>query len=180
MLQTLITSKTRIKLMLKFFLNSSATGYLHGLESEFGDSSNSIRLELNRFEAAGLLDAKTVGPRKVFQANKKHPLFDDINRLVIKYTGIDEIIERVVNQLGQPRQVYLIGDLAKGIDSPDISLVIVGQEIDLTYLEQLVAKTQKVISRTIKYLVLTPDEFNTHYPHLDQEKLLPLWEDKDT
>jgi hypothetical protein len=180
MLQTLITSKTRIKLMLKFFLNSSSTGYLRGLESEFGDSSNSIRLELNRFEAAGLLDTHTEGPRKVFQANKKHPLFDDINRLVIKYTGIDEIVERVVNQLGQPRQVYLIGNLAKGIDSPDISLVIVGEEIDLTYLEQLVAKTQKVISRNIKYLVLTPDEFNTHYPHLDQEKLLPLWEDKDT
>jgi len=31
MLQALITSKTRIKLMLKFFLNTSSTGYLRGL-----------------------------------------------------------------------------------------------------------------------------------------------------
>ena len=78
MLDALITSKTRIKLMLKFFLNTGATGYLRGLETEFGDSTNAIRLELNRFEEAGLLEAHTESNRKVFQANKKHPLFPDI------------------------------------------------------------------------------------------------------
>jgi len=175
MLQTLITSKTRIKLMLRFFLNSSSTGYLRGLGTEFGDSTNAIRLELNRFEEAGLLEAHTVGPRKVFQANTRHPLFDDINRIMRKYTGLDAIVDSVVNQLGEPREVYLMGDLAKGIDSPDISLIIVGELIDLDYLENLVAKAQKVISRNIKYIVLTPNEFKTHYPHFDQEKLLPLW-----
>jgi len=38
MLEALITSKTRIKLMPKFFLNSASTGYLRGLASEFGES----------------------------------------------------------------------------------------------------------------------------------------------
>ncbi|MDZ4058530.1 MAG: ArsR family transcriptional regulator [Bacteroidales bacterium] len=179
MLQTLITSKTRIKLMLRFFLNSSTTGYLNGLGTEFGDSTNAIRLELNRFEEAGLLEAHTLGPRKVFQANTKHPLFDDINRLVRKYTGLDAIVDSVVNQLGQPREVYLMGDLAQGLDSPDISLIIVGEHIDLDYLEKLVAKAQKVISRNIKYIVLTQNEFKSHHPHFDQEKLLPLWEQTD-
>ncbi len=50
MLGTLITSKTRVKLLLKFFLNSNAKAHLRGLETEFGESSNAIRLELNRFE----------------------------------------------------------------------------------------------------------------------------------
>ena len=57
MLETLISSKTRIKLLLKFFLNSKATSYLRGLESEFGESSNGIRIELNRFEKAGMLSS---------------------------------------------------------------------------------------------------------------------------
>lgn len=179
MLQTLITSKTRIKLMLRFFLNSSTTGYLNGLSTEFGDSTNAIRLELNRFEEAGLLEAHTESNRKVFQANTKHPLFDDINSLVRKYTGLDAIVDSVVNQLGEPREVYLMGDLAQGLDSPDISLIVVGEQLDLDYLENLVATAQKVISRNIKYIILTPDEFNIHYPHLDQEKLLPLWEQTD-
>ena len=64
MIETLISSKTRIKLLLKFFLNSNTTAYLRGLEEEFGESTNSIRLELNRFEKAGfkIVAAKMVSP----------------------------------------------------------------------------------------------------------------------
>ena len=55
MIETLISSKTRIKLLLKFFLNSNTTAYLRSLESEFGESTNAIRIELNRLEEAGML-----------------------------------------------------------------------------------------------------------------------------
>jgi len=61
MIEALISSKTRIKLLLKFFLNSNATSYLRGLESEFGESTNSIRIELNRFEEAGMLTSYNQG-----------------------------------------------------------------------------------------------------------------------
>ena len=71
MLDTLITSKTRIKLLLKFFLNSNSSSYLRGLESEFGESSNAIRLELNKFEKAGLLTTTTNGNKKMFKADRK-------------------------------------------------------------------------------------------------------------
>ena len=70
MINALITSETRIKLLRKFFLNSSTKAHLRGLESEFGESSNAIRLELNRFEAAGLLYSLREGNKKVFQANQ--------------------------------------------------------------------------------------------------------------
>ena len=68
MLETLISSKTRIKLLLKFFLNSKATSYLRGLESEFGESSNGIRIELNRFEKAGMLSSFVKGNKKYFKS----------------------------------------------------------------------------------------------------------------
>lgn len=179
MLEALITSKTRIKLMLKFFLNASSTGYLRGLEAEFGESTNAIRQELNRFEAAGLLEANTEGMRKVFKANAKHPLFGDIQSLVRKYVGMDEIIERVINHLGEPKELYLIGDLATGLDSPDISLIIIGNTIDLDYLETLVAKAQRMVSRNIKYIVFTPGEFEQQKPRLNREKLLQVWSHTD-
>ncbi len=179
MLQTLITSKTRIKLMLKFFLNSSSTGYLRGLETEFEESTNSIRLELNRFEEAGLLTSITDNNKKIFQANKKHPLFPDIHSLMRKYAGIDKIVERVINHLGEPEELYLIGDLAKGLESTDLSIIIVGENIDLDYLESLVHKAQQTVSRNIKYVVFTPDDFVVHLPHLDKEKLLRVWQNTD-
>ena len=74
MLDTLITSKTRIKLLLKFFLNSNASSYLRNLESEFQESTNGIRLELNKFEKAGLLQSHMSGNKKLYQANTGHPL----------------------------------------------------------------------------------------------------------
>jgi hypothetical protein len=76
MIETLISSKMRIKLLLKFFLNSRSRSYLRGLETEFGDSTNAIRLELNRFEKAGMLKSYTEGNKKFFQANTDHPLYN--------------------------------------------------------------------------------------------------------
>ena len=70
MIEALISSKTRIKLLLKFFLNSSNKSYLRGLETEFGDSTNGIRLELNKLEEAGLLKTRIKGNKKIFQPNK--------------------------------------------------------------------------------------------------------------
>lgn len=178
MLEALITSKTRIKLMLKFFLNSNSTGYLRGLEAEFGESTNSIRQELNRFEAVGLLTSSSESNRKVYQANTSHPLFGDINSLVRKYVGMDKIIDRVINHLGDLHEVYLIGDLAKGVDSADLSMLIIGNHIDLNYLEQLCSKAQKLISRNIKYAVFTTEEFQVQFPHLNTEKLLLVWKNQ--
>ena len=99
MLENLITSKTRVKLLLKFFLNSHTQAHLRGLESEFGESTNAIRLELNRFEQAGMLTSHTEGNRKVFSANPSYPLFPEIQNLLHKHLGIDQLIEQVIEKL---------------------------------------------------------------------------------
>ena len=112
MLDSLITSKTRIKLLTRFFLNSNTHGHLRGLETEFGESSNAIRLELNRFEKAGLLTAQLQGNRKVFAANTLHPLFPEINSLLRKHLGLDQLVEQVIERLGEVQEVYLTGAFA--------------------------------------------------------------------
>ena len=99
MLDTLISSKTRVKLLLKFFLNSSTSSYLRGLQSEFEESSNAIRLELNILESAGSLTSNIDGNKRFFRANTEHPMFDDISRIVYKFTGLDTIVEKVVEGL---------------------------------------------------------------------------------
>jgi hypothetical protein len=179
MLDTLITSKTRIKLLLKFFLNSNSKSYLRNLETEFGESTNSIRLELNRFEKAGLLTTELDGNKKVFRANTRHPLFSDIHSILLKYVGFDEIIERVVNKLGNLDRVYIAGDFAKGIDTQAIDLIFVGEEINKEYLAKLVEKTQSMIKRKINYLNYGNDEFDTYRIQTKNADLLPLWKRED-
>ena len=152
MIETLISSKTRIKLLLKFFLNSETTAYLRSLETEFGDSTNSIRVELNRLEHAGMLSSAMKGNKKLFKANTKHPLFNEIHSIVIKHLGFDTIIDKVINQLGQVQQVYLTGPLAKGQDSKEIELILIG-EVNETYLLDLINRVEKLIKRKVKYQI---------------------------
>lgn len=174
MLEILISSKTRVKLLLKFFLNSDTAAYLRGLEAEFGESSNAIRLELNKLEEAGLLKAESQGNRKVFWANKKHPLFPDIHSILLKYTGIDQIIERVVTRLGNLEEVYLVGELGKGNDSPIIDLIFVGQ-IDKVLLIEYIDRAEEYIQRKIRYVQFDRVEFEIKKESILNGAYLLLW-----
>ena len=157
MIETLISSKTRIKLLLKFFLNSKTKAYLRSLEGEFGESTNAIRLELNKLENAGMLSAELEGNKKVFTANTKHPLFKEIHSIIRKHIGLDRIIETVVERLGEVDKVYLAGDFSRGLDSDIIDLIFVG-DIDQAYLINLINKAEKLINRKIRYLIYRPEE----------------------
>ena len=174
-LDTLITSKTRIKLLVKFFLNSKSSSYLRNLESEFGESSNAIRLELNKFEAAGLLQARFNGNKKFFSANTKHPLFKDIHNILLKHLGIDKIVETVVESLGNLEKVYLTGEFAKGNQSEIIDLIFVGDDIKKKNLLKLVDKAEKLIKKKIRYLVMKVEEFVEYRKRIDEGEVLLLW-----
>ena len=174
MIETLISSKTRIKLLLKFFLNSHATAYLRGLESEFGDSSNAIRVELNRFEKAGMLISFINGNKKYFKANTAHPLYKDTHNILLKYIGFDKIIDNVIERLGDVQKVYVTGAFAKGLDDSIIDLVFIG-DINTTYLGELVNKAEKHISRRIRYIVFSESEATTQAFDTKHESVLLLW-----
>lgn len=172
MIETLITSKTRIKLLLKFFLNPNNAAYLRGLEAEFGESSNAIRLELNRLEDANMLESEVIGNRKLFKVNKSHPLFKEINGIVKKYFGLDVIIEKIAYRLGNLCYVYLTGNIVNGKDDPWLDLLFVG-DIDRNYVFELVGKAEQLIRRKIRFITYTEEEFK----ELDfqQDKLL-IWD----
>lgn len=172
MIESLITSKTRIKLLLKFFLNSQTKSYLRSLESEFNESTNSIRVELNRFEEAGLLSTSLEGNKKMFFANVKHPLFLDINNILKKFVGIDQVIEQIVSQIGDLQAAYLTGDFAIGKDSRIIDLVLVGENLDRQYIDSLVERAEGYISRRIKYLILNNEELKLIY---NETPILLIW-----
>ncbi|WP_044208250.1 hypothetical protein [Flammeovirga sp. OC4] len=164
MLEALITSKTRLKLLLKFFLNPNNTAYLRGLAIELSESTNSIRVELNRLEKANMLDSTFRGNKKFFKVNTAHPLFNDLHSLVQKYVGLDIIIENVLKKLGSIEEVYLIGEIAKGTNSSTIELLIKGN-FDHIYLNKLIDKVENTLVRKVKYSELTETSTNIIPPN---------------
>jgi len=172
MLESLITSKTRIKLLLKFFLNINNQGYLRSLEQEFNESTNGIRQELNRFESAGLLLTESDGNKKLYRANILHPLFKDLNSIIRKFVGVEELLERVIDRLGNVQQVYLEGRIAQGLDSDVIDLVFVGNEIERNYLSNLIEKAEPLLKKRIRYLVFKEQDAKSYVSKHTKELVL--------
>jgi len=174
MLNTLITSKTRINLLLKFFLNPGTKAYLRELSAEFGESTNAVRVELNRLTEAKILKSSSLGRKIIYRANNKHSLFRDIQNVVRKFVGLDQLVEDLIKRLGSVEKAYVIGDYAKGIDSGLIDVVLVGN-VDTDTLEKFVIKTGNLINRKIRPLVLNIVEFEKLKVRLDIDHALPIW-----
>lgn len=158
MLETLISNKTRVKLLVRFFLNPDSQAYLRGLGREFSETNNAIRVELNRFESAGLIKSEREGNRKYYRANTSYPLFKELRQLALKHFGIDQIIEMVIEKLGPIKKVYLTDNLANGLDSEIIDIVVISDDLDREYLATLVEKAEILIGRKIRTLILGSDE----------------------
>ena len=149
LLGPLITSKTRLKLLLRFFLNQNLSGYLQGLSKELDENTNSVRVELNRLEAAGLLSSELQGRRKLYHVNTAHPLTSDITSIVRKVSGIDALVERVVENLPGLKQVWVCGDLALGIQSERIEAVLIGTDLNPEYIGGLRGKVEKLTGKKV-------------------------------
>lgn len=172
MLESLVTSKTRIQILLRFFLNPKRSSYLRELAAELGESSNAVRIELNRMEKAKLIESMPKGRVKIYQANQEHPLFLDIQNIVRKTLGIDKVINDVVCRMGDLRVAFITGDYARGIDGGIIDLILVG-ELDRDYLDRLVQKTEPLIGhRKIRCLCLSEEDFKRHAPRLHKDQAL--------
>ena len=149
MLETLITSKTRLRILVKFFINAANNGHLRGLAEEMNESTNSIRKELNNLTEAGYLSKEASQNKVNYKANKKHPLFSTLQKIVFQHLGLDAIIEMILNRMGKVNQIVLLGDYANGIDSGTIEVLIVGKTLNTDYIEQLALKIEGEIKRKI-------------------------------
>lgn len=110
---SLIQSKTRLKFLLHFFLKPRSSVYLSRLALEFEESTNTVQLELNRFEEAMVIQGHKNGNKKMYQVSTNFPLFYELQKIAFKHFGIDQMIEMMCDV----EALYLTGDLARGLDS---------------------------------------------------------------
>jgi hypothetical protein len=89
-LETPIISKIRIKILLKFILGSKS--YLRGLETEFEESTNTIRLEFNSFKNTRLTNSYVEKNKKHYKADTLHPLFSEINKFLKKEFRLENLL----------------------------------------------------------------------------------------
>ncbi len=174
----LIASKTRIKLLTRFFFNPGTQSYLRELAKEFNLSTNAVREELNQLTGSKLLTSQKTGRQVQYKANPDHPLFPELRSMVGKVMGLDQVIDGIVNRLGALEKAYLIGDYAEGKDSGIVDLLLVG-DIDQYHLNDLSRKTERYINRKIRSLVLSAEEYTDFAGTLSDQPHFLIWKAKE-
>ncbi len=171
----LITSKMRIRILMRLFLNPEKNAFLRELTDEFKASPSHIKDELGQLLKAGLLTSKKKGRQILFSANQEHPVFGELHSMVKKALGMDRIIESIISRLGNLNTALIVDDYAEGKDTGIIDLILIGN-IDQNNLLDLTQKTEKYIDRKIRTLVLTPKEHKQVSDYLKQRPQFILWQ----
>jgi hypothetical protein len=164
LLGELITSKTRLRLLIKFFVSQANKGHLNGLATEMGESTNGIRKELNHLQEAGYLQRLKVNNKIEYKANTNHPLFETLRKVVFKHLGLEDLVEKVLERMGYVDQIILVGDYAKGNDSGLIEVFLIGEDLNMEYISQLEDKIEDLIGRKVSFYLAS--RFLTDNEHI--------------
>lgn len=158
MLESLITSKTRLRILVKFFMNVATNGYLRGLAEELNESTNAIRKELNNLMEAGFLEKEASQNKIIYKANIKHPLFAIMQKIVRHHIGIEAMVEMILQKMGDVEKVVIIGDYANGNDSGIIQVILVGKNLHASYIDKLGMKIENEIKRKVEFFLMSEYE----------------------
>ena len=116
-------------MLIKFFVSAANNGYLNGLATEFKESTNSIRKELNNLSGAGYLVKSKKNNKIIYNANTSHPMFAILH------------------------QIALTGEYARGIDNGNIEIIINGSKVNKEYLENIKPKIKRKIGRKVTFIL---------------------------
>ena len=140
-------------MLIKFFVSAANNGYLNGLANEFNESTNSIRKELNNLSGAGYLLKSKENNRVIYNANTSHPMFEVLQKIVRQHLGLEDIVETVIERIGDVDKIALTGEYARGIDCGNIEIIINGSKVNKEYLENIKPKIKKKIGREVNFLI---------------------------
>lgn len=133
-----------------------------------------MRIELGKLHEAGLIVAQQDGQKVMYRPNIQNPFYQELCGLVSKHMGFDQIIERVLDQVGELEAAYVVGDYAKGLDTGTIEVAIVG-DVDSAYLERLTKRAEEELDRKVKISVLADEAAFKFQGHENVLKLIGEW-----
>lgn len=158
-LAMLLSSKTRAEFFRLLFGVSARPLHLREIQRCSRLSLGSIQQEAAKLRKLGLITAREDGNRLYFEANRNHPLFEDVHRMVLKTVGLADVIGRALKS-DDIKCAFVFGSLARGEETADsdIDLMVIGG-IGLRELMGLLSGVSDELGREINPHVHSPSEF---------------------
>jgi predicted nucleotidyltransferase len=134
--------------------------HLREMERRSGLAVATVQQELGRLTRIGLVEARPDGNRTYYAAREDHPLFAEIRGLVLKTTGLADVLRRAFEKEERITLAFIFGSIAQAREQAhsDIDLLIVG-DIGLRQVTKLLGGVADKVGREINPKVFTPQEF---------------------
>jgi len=162
MLEALLGSKLRSKVLGWLFTHPDERYFVRQLTSLVKEDSTNVSRELSRLEKAGILVSTIEGKHKYYQANRQSPLFDELHGLMLKTVGVADIIKKALEpRMADIKLAFIFGSLAKKSEHrfSDIDLLVVGN-ITFGEVVDLISTAEGTLNRELNPVVYTLSEFN--------------------
>ncbi|MBW1945260.1 MAG: nucleotidyltransferase domain-containing protein [Deltaproteobacteria bacterium] len=160
-LSEILSSKVRAEVFrLLFGLNDNAL-HVREIERRSGFTIGTIQTEMKKLYRLDLVSKRRDGNRLYYSANQQHPLFLEIQALVVKTVGLLYILKGALDRQKEIRMAFVFGSLADGSEKAgsDIDLMVIG-DIGLRSLTRLLVGLTETLGREINPYVLTTEEFS--------------------
>ena len=168
MLKDLITSKTRVKILLLFLDDPGSMYHVREIVRRVSEEINAVRRELILLEKKGILQREPRANRVYYYLDKNYPFYFDLIRLHSKTNGLGADIIRNRVKLGKIKHAMLSGKFVRNIRENDegVDLLIVGTVV-LPELTLIVKQEEGRRGKEINYTVMTEEEFVFRKKRLD-------------
>ena len=187
-LSEILSSKVRAEVFrLLFGLNDDAL-HVREIERRSGFTIGTIQTEMKKLYRLDLVSKRRDGNRLYYSANQQHPVFSEIQALVVKTVGLLDVLKDALDRQKEIRVAFVFGSLAGGSEKAgsDIDLMVIG-DIELRSLTRLLHGLTEKLGREINPYVLTTEEFghrkseNEHFLNkvLKDSKLFIIGDDDD-
>lgn len=163
MLETLFGSRTRARLLEWLFMHPDEHFYVRQLEEILDLDSTNISRELYHLLRIGIVSLKRYGRQKHYSTDTESPIFNDLQNLILKTSGLVDVIKRnLVSVEEKIRLAFVYGSVANGSfgAASDIDLIIVGN-IKLGEIASMLRKAEQILKREINASVYDSGDFRS-------------------
>ena len=142
--------KVRAELLRLLFADAQSELHLRELTRQSGLSLGTVQEELEKLHDADLVVSRRDGNRRYYCANPEHPVFRDLQQLVLKTSGLREVLQKALRDIRGIDMAFVFGSLARSNSkaSSDVDLMVIGRA-GLRVLAPALRKASAEIGREI-------------------------------
>ena len=155
-------TKTQQQVLGLLYGNPEQSYYMNEIVRTLGMGKGTVKRELDKMQAAGLLTVSPLANQNHYQANPASPVFNELKSIIEKMSGVEGVIKASLQTVADKiEHAFLFGSIATGSATPesDIELFLVVNDLGYTEVTGLLKNVEQQLGRAVIPTLYEKKEF---------------------